>query len=342
MNEEHETALKAARDSLLSIQSFDASSIVRADRLGVAFDFSKAEDSAKSVIALFRQVDVESLAVLPTSSLSSLYSISESTKQLFQQCLEFDPTSSNATSTRESIIASINSHVTSVFNTLSPIISYLGTQQAGAKSTIDNLLRELGDTKQRLEAVLRDAEVARQQTATVLETARTTSGTVGAQEEASFFGSEADNHRTASEDWKKATIGAAAVLLLYAVGTAFLHKWTWFMPTTDIGLVQFIVSKILIFGVLGYLLALSAKNFLNHKHNEIVNKHRQNALLTYEKMVNAGQTDEARNIVLQLAAASVYQLHDTGYVKSSESSGRGGIIEILPKTSLPLNAGGAP
>lgn len=342
MNEEHETALRLAKDALVFIQTFDARSIVRSDRLGDAFDFAKAEDSALKIIELFRQVDTESLVGLPTSTLQSLHSISDATKQLFQQCLEFDPTTSaSATSTRESIILSINNHVANVFNSLSHIISYLGSQQVGARSAIDSLLRELGETKGQLEALLRDADAARLQTVSILETARMTSGAVGAREEASFFGSEAAIHRAASENWKHATLAAAACLLSYAVGTAFLHKWSWFMPTTNIGLVQFIVSKILIFGVLGYLLALSAKNFLNHKHNEIVNKHRENALLTYEKMVNAGQTDEARNIVLQLAAASVYQLHDTGYVKSSEGSGRGGIIEILPKTSLPLNTGGA-
>lgn len=341
MSEEHERALKSAKDTLSAIQNFDAGSIVRADKLGVAFDFSPAEESAASIVNLFNQVDSESLSTLPVSTLHSLHSISDATLQLFQQCLGFDPTTPNASSARDSIVASINSHVSSVFNTLSPVISYLTSQQAGAKLAIDSILRELREARVTIESLVKEAEVAKEQTVSVLSAARSTSGKVGTQSEASYFEAQAAIHRSASENWRIATIWAAAILLIYSAATAFLHKWNWLMPSTNIELTQFLVSKVLIFGVLGYLLTLSAKNFLNHKHNEIVNKHRQNALLTYEIMVNAGQTEEARNIVLQLAAASVYQLHDTGYVKSSESSGRGGIIEILPKTTIPLSPGGA-
>lgn len=341
MSEEHEQTLKLAKDSLSRIQGFDAGSIVRTDKLGVAFDFSPASESAAEIIKIFNQVDVDGLSALPVATLHGLHSIGDSTMQIFQQCLDYDPTAPNASSTRDSIVASINSLVSAVFNTLSPIISYLSSQQAGAKAEVERILRELGESRAAIRALVKDAEVASEQTTSVLSAARSTSGKVGVQNEASHFKAEADAHRSASENWKTATIWAAVVLLLYSISTAFLHKWTWFMPTTNIGMTQFIVSKILIFGVLGYLRTLSAKNFLNHKHNEIVNKHGQNALLTYETMVNAGQTDEARNIVLQLAAASVYQLHDTGYVKSSEGSGRGGIIEILPKTSIPLNSGGS-
>lgn len=340
MSEEHQQALRMAKDSLVATQSFDVSSIVRTDTLGVAFDFAPGEESARDIVDLFKQVEAESLALLPASTLHSLVSISESTRQLFQQCIDFNPTQANASSTRDSIISSINSHINSVFSALSPIIAYLNSQQSGAKATLDNLLRELGDSRARLDGLLREAESAKAQAANVLETVRSASGNVGVRNEASYFMDAAEAHRAASDNWKRATIGASVALLLYSIGTAFLHKWTWFMPTTNIGLTQFIVSKILIFGVLGYLLTLCAKNFLNHKHNEIVNKHRQNSLLTYETMVNAGQTEEARNIVLQLAAASVYQLHDTGYVKSSEGAGRGGIIEILPKTSIPLSSSG--
>lgn len=339
MTEEREVALSAARDSLARIQSFDPASIVLNDKLGAAFDFSPAAGSAREIIGTFNQLDREGLDILPESALQTINSMAVSTQHIFEQCAAFNPTTSDASTTRLNVISSINSHVNTIFNTLSPIISYVGSQNARAKAAADGVIDEILASRDALRSLIADAQVAKQQTSAILETARSTSGKVAVGNEAEYFRAEASVHRTASDDWKTATIWAAIALLGYSVGTAFLHKWDWFMPTTNIGLTQFLVSKILVFGVLGYLLSLSAKNFLNHKHNEIVNKHRQNALLTYEAMVNAGQTDEARNIVLQLAAASIYQLHDTGYVKSSESSGRGGIIEILPKTSIPLSGG---
>lgn len=341
MNDEHLNTLKSAEEALAAIQNFEAASIVRAQKLGSAFDFSSAEDSARSTVDYFRQIPVSGLRLLPTSSLHSLQSISTSTLQLFQQCLDFDPTSANASNTRDSIVSSINSHPSTAFNALSPLVSYLGSQNIGAQSTFDKISNDLIRAQAEINELVEAAKAARAETSTVLDSARTAAGSVGVSKEASHFSTAAASHETAASNWKKATIGSAIILLLYSVGTAFLHKWSWFMPTTNIGLTQFIVSKILIFGILGYLLTLSAKNYMNHKHNEIVNKHRQNALLTYETMVNAGQTPDARNIVLQLAAASIYQLHDTGYVKPSESSGASNIVEIMPKTSIPLNPSGS-
>ena len=337
MSSERETAIKSAYDSLAAIQLFNAKSIVSAEKLGSAFDFSMAEEPAERIVILFKQVDLMGLSYLPVSSLSSLHSISESTRQIFQQALDFDPTSANATNTRDSIVAQINSHEQTVYATISPIISYLNSQMNGAQGILESLRLELQGSKQVLEGLISDAQSATAETKVVLETARAASAQVGVSKEAGHFSNAANDHRIASEKWRTATLSSAGILLLYSVGTAFLHKWEWMMPTTDIGLAQLLVSKVLVFGVLGYLLTLSAKNFLNHKHNEIVNKHRQNALLTYETMVNAGQTPEARNIVLQLAAASIYQLHETGYIKQGEGGSRGGIIEILPKTSVPLN-----
>ncbi len=337
MSTEHDTALKSAVESLAAVQSFDANSIVRAEKLGSAFDFSSAKEPADRIVVLFNQVDASGLGYLPTANLLNLHSISESTRQLFQQALDFDPTSANATNTRDSIVASIASHEHTVFSNISPLISYLGSQLNGTQSVIDSLRLEIQNSKKTLDDLINSAQTASVEANSILETARIASANVGVSKEAGHFSKAADDHRNASEKWRTATFWSAGVLLAYSVGTAFLHKWEWMMPTSNLGLTQLLVSKVLVFGVLGYLLTLSAKNFLNHKHNEIVNKHRQNALLTYETMVNAGQTPEARNIVLQLAAASIYQLHETGYIKQGDSNSRGGIIEILPKTSVPLN-----
>jgi len=77
--------------------------------------------------------------------------------------------------------------------------------------------------------------------------------------------------------------------------------------------VQLAVSKILVFVVLSYMLYLCAKNFLSHKHNAIVNKHRQNALLTYKALVEAAGNTPNREVVLNHAAACIFGPQSTGY-----------------------------
>ena len=95
--------------------------------------------------------------------------------------------------------------------------------------------------------------------------------------------------------------------------------------------VQLVSSKLLIFGVLTYLLILSAKNYLNHKHNAIVNKHRQNALMTYKAMVDATDDHGSREAILIQAAGCIFNPQTTGYTISGDTPAVSGksMVEIL-------------
>jgi hypothetical protein len=79
----------------------------------------------------------------------------------------------------------------------------------------------------------------------------------------------------------------SVVLTIYAFASLFLHKWDWMMPTNMYETVQLGISKALIFAVISYMLFLCARNFIAHKHNAIVNKHRQVALQTYTALADA-------------------------------------------------------
>ncbi|WP_319826291.1 hypothetical protein [Thalassovita sp.] len=147
-------------------------------------------------------------------------------------------------------------------------------------------------------------------------------------------------HQKEAEVWRKRTGNWAIVLGLFAAATLFLHKCPWIKPENNLEAAQLIVSKVLLFGVVAYMLSLSAKNYLSHRHNEVVNRHRQNALMTYRSLVEAGSTQEARDIILQQAASAIYQQQDTGYVKTSERS-NSTITELIPRTSLPLGNSGS-
>jgi hypothetical protein len=86
------------------------------------------------------------------------------------------------------------------------------------------------------------------------------------------------------------------------------------------------------------MLLLSARNFLSHKHNEIVNRHRQNALLTFKALVDAAGQKEAQDVVLSYAAACIFAPQETGYTKTTGTMPEvpTNIIQSVPK----LAAGG--
>lgn len=100
--------------------------------------------------------------------------------------------------------------------------------------------------------------------------------------------------------------------------------------------VQLGVSKVLTFGVLSFLTYLFAKNFLNHKHNAIVNKHRQNALATYRALVEAAGSPNVADVVLTHASACIFSPQSTGYAggKTVDGATAKSVVELFGKPMM--------
>src|SRR5690606_5836175 len=102
-------------------------------------------------------------------------------------------------------------------------------------------------------------------------------------------------------------------LVVFAILSLFLHRFEWIKPSSNAEMFQLITSKILIFTVLGYMLIMSARNYTTHKHNAVVNRHRQNALLTYQALVTAAEDTGTQDIVLAHAASCIFSPQETGF-----------------------------
>lgn len=138
----------------------------------------------------------------------------------------------------------------------------------------------------------------------------------GLSQQAMYFQNESLEHEKEADSWRAATIWIAIGLAIYSALSVFLDKWTGLQTADAYSALQVAMSKVLVFAVMAYMLIVSARNFLSHKHNEIVNRHRQNALLTFNTLVSAAGNDEARDIVLTYAAACIFAPQETGFAKA--------------------------
>ncbi len=164
---------------------------------------------------------------------------------------------------------------------------------------------------------------------------RKTAGEQGVSQQAIYFKEEADKHEEEAEKkWAKRTVGLAVALGVYAFLSIYLHKLPWVKLENTYQTVQFAISKILIFAVISYMLYLSTKNYLAHKHNAVVNRHRQNALMTYTNIADAASEASNRDVILTHAAGCIFSPQPTGY--SGEQSGEGAsaktVVELLSTT----------
>ena len=326
--------------SLRRIQEFDPNTLVRRDDLGAAFEFSSAVGPAQRLISLFSRLPVSGLEVFASNELVAIQNVADSVYHSFEQILGFDPQTADSATKREALISGLVSQYQSVFSQLHPLIAFSVARTANFLELAEEGRATVQSIQDQVDALL--TEIARKggEADTVLDEIRRVSAERGVSQEAFHFSKQADTHKTEADIWRKYTVRMSIALGVYSFATIFLHRIPWLSPVNQIETAQFVVSKVLIFGVLAYMLGLCAKNFLSHKHNELVNRHRQNALMTYKSLVNASATPESRDIVLQQAATAIYQLHDTGYVKSGDQSSRTNLLEVIPRTTISTSGGG--
>ncbi len=328
--EERQKALDEAKASLERMQKFDPKSLPRVADLGGVLNFEGAIKPATTLIELYKQIVPEVLNSLPISWLEKIKRSADTNFNLLDSILKFQP--GTPQQERDSLIQKLYSAYDPAFEQMSPIISYsvrrstdfdkLGRDARaviqGMKDDAQIILTELGKSKSSADATLEAIKkVAEEQ---------------GVSQQAIYFKDAGDGHSMAAKKWLKATIWMASVLTLFTVSTLFLHKLGPLKPNDTFDSIQLTVSKALIFGTLFFMLMYCAKNYLAHRHNAIVNKHRQNALATYAALVEAANEHTNRDIVLNRAAECIFTPQPSGYAKEGPDAGSVSLLSVGPNS----------
>jgi hypothetical protein len=325
----------SALEALERIQSFDPSKLSRIDDLGRQMSFSDAVEHAERIIAVYKRIPASSLRDFTDNQLNVITNQANSDYNLFKQILEYNAASNDAVSSRENILSTISTRRDQLFDQLWQYISY-GVARITDTSLLETQARA---TIQRIEdeatALTKQLEKARLDADQSLTAIRAVASEQGVSQQAIYFKEEAEKQNTLADEWLGYTYKFAAAIGFFSVASLFLHKCEWIKPSNDSEMVQLISSKILIFSVLGFLLLMAARNYSTHKHNSIVNRHRQNALLTYRALVAAAENNSTQDIVLAHAASCIFSPQDTGFSRGKGEFGQGSksVLELFTKGS---------
>src|SRR5712692_4026139 len=207
-----------------------------------------------------------------------------------------------------------------------------------AQSDWEKTLKELGDSELTdSEEVIKRASKRAQETLREIEgisaKAKEAASIVGVAQHASYFMDEVADHRRVSFLWLISTafFGAAAAgysLWSFHLGTIFSAEGSvaWWPHVT------YLTSRLIVLSVIFFGIGWSAKNYRAHKHNEIVNRHRQNALRTFETFAVATSDAATKDAVLLAATKSIFEAQSSGYLAGEyEKVPSGTVIEVLKK-----------
>lgn len=151
---------------------------------------------------------------------------------------------------------------------------------------------------------------------TIAEEAKNNALKNGISKQSQHFLNEAIRHNYYTIAWFVGIAGFSCLILAAALATFAFNKFFLFKPENTYEAIQIGISKLLVFSTLGYALAISVRNYNAHQHNAVVNKHRFNALSTYNALVEAGGDPAKRDIVLVKAAECIFDQQPTGFGKT--------------------------
>jgi hypothetical protein len=324
-NEAHrQKILDEAKTSLDRMHKFDPSTLPRVSDLG-ALNFKDAVEPATKLMGLYTQLSIDVLDALSLARLTKVKNQADSDYNRLDEILEFEP--GTPKSQRDSLIQALYAAYDPAFDALAESISYSVRRSTDFEKLGRDARAVVQGVKDEAEGIRNQLIASKNEANSTLNAIKKVAAEQGVSQQAIHFKSEGDDHNAAAEKWLKATVVMTVVLALYALSTLFLHKTDFLKPTNAFETVQLTVSKVLIFGTIFFMLVLCSKNYLAHRHNAIVNKHRQNALATYTAIVKAANNPTNSDIVLNKAADCIFAPQPTGYSKSE--GGDGGTMSFL-------------
>jgi hypothetical protein len=320
-------------ESLRRIQGFNIKTLPRKDDLGSNLSFEEALEPASRLIELYKRLPTTVLEDFPENVLDPIRNKANEDYTRFNEMLKFDPSGANPKNARKTLIDGLIASYQPAFTTLHPFIAYSLYKSADftrLESEARSTFQSINDQSKKL---MDSLETSQKEANNVLQEIRKVAEEQGVTQQAIYFKNESDAHDKRARKWFWGTIGVTGLLCGYAVFSLFFHKIPAIAPATDYDRIQIAVSKVLIFAVISYMLYLCGRNFISHKHNSIVNRHRQNALMTYRALVEAAGDTPNREVVLVQAASCIFSPQCTGYAKDegSQFPGSKSIVEYMMK-----------
>ncbi len=320
---------------LKHLQGFDVSTLPRKEALG-SLSFDNAIEPARRLIGLYGQIPISILTEFPDAQLAQIRDMATGAKNRLDQIIQFDLNQSNPQAVQSGLITALTDEYNNTFGTLYPLIAYaaaravdFGRLEAQGRSAVQNIQEQAGSIVQQMEAASGEATA-------ILAEVRKVASEQGVSQQAIYFKLSADAYEKSAEKWRTSTIYMSIALGAYSIFTFFSNEIPGLHPQTAAESLQLVVSKALVFGVMAYMLALCARNFLSNTHNTVVNRHRQNALVTFEALAKAA-APEQRDIVLAHAAACIFTPQETGFSRTHSGPPQT-LVELLPR--LAQAAGG--
>lgn len=332
MDEERQNYLNQLRERLESIAGYQSAALAQGKGLG-DINFEQCEPLLQETIDLANEARSLPLELLPLQTLKQLTPPTENLGNTLKSISEFTLVGQDKPENQRN---NLQNHVRTEYDALllafMPHLAYLTLKHAQVQEVITQSRELLEETQKKTRDILDDLDKRKGEAESIVRATQDAAAKIGVAQFAVRFGEIAKEHVAVAKRWLIAAIVLGLVTIVVAVG--FLSWLPVDGELSNPATIQRIVTKIIVISLVYFSAIWASRNYRTHRHLNVVNSHRQNALTTFQTFVKAaGDEDkETKNAVLLEATRCIFSPIATGYLGGDQETPNSSIVEVLTRT----------
>jgi hypothetical protein len=313
---------------ITQIDAISIDDVVGEARLGQGLSFHEARSPLQSIKNFVEELRFLDATGMPSQLLGKSITAFQNVLNSIQQIKTFNIQNySGNPGVRSSLVQELSRAYENLVESAVPILLYGALRSSGIKTAqaqTHAVLAEVERNRKQLDSVVNEAKE-------LLAGQKKLSAEIAIAGYGTLFAKEAKEHDAAANRWLIITGVLAGLTILAAVANylasvKLLNEFSKMsnsqvqnFPTSLT--VQFTIAKVILFTIGLSAAYWSARVYRSHRHNSIVNKHRANALTSFQEFVRTATDPEIKNAVLLQTTSCIYAPQTTGFSSGNDTDG---------------------
>ncbi|MGV8990925.1 MAG: hypothetical protein ACOH1Q_05925 [Thiobacillus sp.] len=295
-------------------------------------NFEGARSDLELLFDLCKHLKLLPIKILPDPIADAFIASITQVGTTIQKFRDFNIESGNPTGNRDQIVGEVKAHAEHLLTTTQGWIPFLAYQKGDIQKNIEDLTKALKTANELLDSSKEEIAGKKNEIALIVQAAREASASAGVGVFTQDFDGYASVLESDAGKWFNYTF-------ICAIGTLVVAFLSIFIPVekdaTSAQIFQYISSKLVVLLVLLTATVWCGRIYKALRHQITVNKHRANALKTFQAFVKATANESIRDAVLMETTRAIFANSPSGYLDSADAatdSSGSRVLEIVKGT----------
>ena len=183
----------------------------------------------------------------------------------------------------------------------------------------------IADASQSINQLSSEIQGAKSEAERALSEIRAVAAEAGVSQEAGTFHEAANRYESLAKRWLWGSVGSALVTI--GVGLAVVFVWNTGGEGSATALVQAVLGRAAVLAVLSFATLTAVRMYRSNSHLAVVNRHREDALKSFNAFREGTHSDDTKDKILLAAAHAAFGQTATGLI--SEKADGGNTLEVF-------------